>query len=184
MVHTLQSPIAATATAILALGVLAGCAPATVDLSEYGEYTLGETKSIVQLMRNDVAGSIPPSVVVSNGDSADLSVACFPTSNDPDGLVRSWQSTERVDILETAAGGVWGVFDRLVTSYQNKGWKVEDVELPDASQAVELTSGSIAATIQLSIPTDESPVIQLVATGPCTATAGADSDEVTRLEGR
>ena len=184
MVSKLRLPIAATAMAILAVNVLAGCGPATVDLSEYGDYTLGETKSIVQLMRNDVAGSIPPSVVVSNGDSTDLSVACFPTSNDPDGLVRAWQSTVDIDILETAAGGVWGVFDRLVTSYQNKGWKVENLELPDASQAVKLTSGSIVAEIQLSIPEDESPVIELVATGPCSATAGADSDEVKLLEGR
>ena len=184
MVSNLRSPIAATTIAILTASLVAACGPATVDVSEYGDYTLGETKSIVQLMRNDVAGSIPPSVVVSNGESTDLSVACFPTSNDPDGLVRAWQSTVDIDILETAAGGVWGVFDRVVTSYQNKGWKVENVDLPDASQAVKLTSGSIIAEIQLSIPEDESPVIELVATGPCAATAGADSDEVKLLEGR
>lgn len=184
MVNQLRSRVAATTTAIIAASVLAACAPSTVDVSEYGDVTLGETKSIVQLMRNDVAGSIPSSVVVGTGDSTDTSVACFPTSNDPDGLVRAWESSVRVDVLETAAGGVWGVFDRIVTSYQNKGWKVENLELPDTSQAVRLTSGSIIASIQLSIPEDESPVIDLVTTGPCAATAGAESDEVKRLEGR
>ena len=184
MVSKFRSPIAATTIAILAVSLLGACAPTAIDVSEYGDVTLGETKSIVQLMRNDVAGSIPSSVVVGTGDSTDLSVACFPTSNDPDGLVRAWESSVHIDILETAAGGVWGVFDRVVTSYQNKGWKVENVELPDASQAVRLTSGSIIASIQLSIPEDESPVIELVTTGPCAATGGADSEEVKHLEGR
>jgi hypothetical protein len=184
MVNEVRSRIEATAVAALAMGMLAACAPAEVDVAKYGEFTLSETKSIVQLMRNDVAGGIPPSVVVGTRNSADLSVACFPVSNDPDGLVRAWQSTVHVDVLETAAGGVWGVFNRIVTSYQNKGWKVENLDLPDSSQAVALTSGSIVAEIQLSIPKDESPVIELVSTGPCAATAGAESDEVKRLEGR
>ena len=184
MVNEVRSPIAALTIAVLALSALVACAPAGIDVSKYGDVTLGETKVIVQLMRNDVAGSIPPSVVIGSSDAEDLSVACFPDSNDPDGLVRAWQSTVQIDILETAAGGVWGVFDRLVASYQNKGWKVEKVDLPDASQAVHLTSGSIVAKIQLSIPEDKSPVIELVATGPCAATAGAESQEVKLLEER
>lgn len=184
MVNKVRARMAAATLAVLAASTIAGCGSSGIDVAQYGDFTLLETKGIVQVMRNDVAGSIPALVVVGTRDSTDLSIACFPDSNDPDGLVRAWQSTVQIDIVETAAGGVWGVFDRLVTSYQNKGWKVENVDVADTSQAVRLTSGSIAAEIQLSIPEDKSPVIGLVATGPCTATAGADSDEVKLLEGR
>lgn len=172
------------ATVALTLVVLSGCtAPPPEPTGDYADYTLAETKSPVQLLRNHVADTVPRSLVEAASASLDLSVACFPQANDPDGTIRSWTSTVDLSIAGGTVGGIDVVFDNLVADLSDEGWSAEDAELAGADRAVLLTRDASIAEIEISKPEGES-VLQIKSTGPCVKTDGAESDEVRELEAR
>ena len=141
--------------------------------------TLAESKSPVQLLRNEVASRIPPDVVqqVVNEDFSEASGA--------DESVRSWHSAVRLELEAADTGAVEALIDELSTSFEGDGWiATPGNERLEQKQAV-YTRGGTAAEIHISA--DERAgvghAVVVSVFGPCVQTDGADSDEVTSLEG-
>jgi len=182
------------ALAFVVVAMLAGCSS---DSGEAAELNLGQTKSPVQLLRNDAAGRIPPAVIAVVEDAQDVSVACLDEAADPLGLRRSWHSTAIVTIEEGAKWRIETVVDDLINSYVDQGWVARPLGGSATVKNTLLTSGASFAEIRVaskipdadivSTSTEEvieSALIEVQVHGPCVETGGAESEEVTRLEGR
>ncbi len=181
--HGLRGPVTATAIALASVFALSACAQGGAQASDGSGLSLRETKSIVQLLRNEVANRIPSEVVDSVGGTADVSITCGIEANDPKGYTRYWSS--RIDVALTTGSSSLDVFDDLSASFKDQGWEVEDYTLGDAPRAQQLTGGSSVASLSLSLfdSTATAPaLIRIEAHGPCVKTAGATSDEVKNLE--
>ena len=176
------------------VALLAGCG---ADTGEGAELSLGQTKSPVQLLRNDAAGRIPPAVIEIVEDAQDLSVACLDEADDPMGLRRSWHSTAIVTIEDGATWRIEAVVTDLVGSYVDQGWVARPLGGSPTVKNTLLTSDASFAEIRVaskvpdvdavSTSTDEvveAAVIEVQVHGPCVTTAGAESEEVASLEGR
>lgn len=176
------------------VALLAGCA---ADTGEAAELSLGQTKSPVQLLRNDAAGRIPPAVIEAVEEAQDLSVACLDEADDPMGLRRSWHSTAIVTIEDGAKWRIETVVTDLVDSYVDQGWVARPLGGSSTVKNTLLTSDASFAEIRVaskvpdadvvSTSTEEiieAALIEVQVHGPCVATAGAESEEVTSLEGR
>ncbi len=171
---------ATAAAAIAVVTLLSACASPASDQSNL---TLRETKSVVQLLRNEVASRLPSDVVADAGGTTDISITCGIAANDPKGYTRYWSS--RIDVSLTEGSSPLEVFDDLSASFKSQGWKIENYKLGDAPRAQQLTGGSSIASLSLSLfdGTDTAaPLIRIEAHGPCVKTAGAKSDEVKDLE--
>ena len=84
--------------------------------------TLAQTKSPVQLLRNEAAGRVDEFVVETVNETQDLSSACKTEEADPLGLSRSWTSSVDVSLK---AGSAWRldiVATDLVASFEAQGW--------------------------------------------------------------
>jgi hypothetical protein len=179
--------IAAAAIVSLSVIGLTACAGTTGSGSGGGDsLTLAETKSPVQLLRNEAASRIDEFIVETVNETEDLSTACKTAEADPLGLSRSWTSSVEVSLKEGSAWRASIVADELIASFEAQGW-IASRGLPSEVTYTSLKSETSAATIGLTVTTEDLAVarpakLQITTKGPCVATEGAESDEVTKLE--
>ena len=184
--HTRKA--AALTVVALSLAALTACASqsgGTADTAT-ATLTLAQTKSPVQLLRNEAANRIDEFIVETINETEDLSAPCKTAEADPLGLERSWTSSVEVSLK---AGSAWRaaiVADELVASFEEQGW-VASRGAPSAVTYTGLKSENSAATIGLTVTTEDlaagTPAkLQITTKGPCVTTGGAESDEVKRLE--
>lgn len=153
--------------------VLAGCS------SEPDALTLVETKSPVQLLRNEAWYRLPEVMIKEDSDTTDTSEAC----ND-DGAMRLWRSSTVALVTNSQAPRVVTAGDNLAASFVEQGWEAERRE-EGAAVLTVLTRTTSVAVIEIEAveKTDAHRAsIRITASGPCVLTAGADSDEVRKLE--
>jgi uncharacterized OsmC-like protein len=152
---------------------LTGCSSAALSAGTTGS-TLADTKAVVQLLRNETANRIPREVIGSVISQSDISEPC--DAGDP---MRLWRSGVRVVLTEERTKDATQTFRNVVESFRANGWK----EVRETDQKSILTSTSSMGIVEISARADTSPSsIGIVVTGPCVATAGAGSAEITKLE--
>jgi hypothetical protein len=154
-----------------------GCA----DSSASDTATLAETKSPVQLLRNEAASRIPEAQIIEILNTQDESTSCRTPESDPDGLQRSWRSIIRFQLVYQA--DVDAIVDDLVASFVDQGW---DEGIYGTAAIVELTRAGSETNIHISSKksNDDEQVgaeMQLAVAGPCVMTDGKTSDEVIKL---
>ena len=167
------------ALAVLAALALSGC----VESAPAGSQTLGQTKSPVQLIRNEVANRVPTDLVADILNTQDDSTNCRTPETDPEGLLRSWRSIIRFQLVYGENVDVMTVVDDLAESFVDQGW---DRGIYGTASIIELTRSGSETNIHISTKkaNDETQVgaeIQLAVAGPCVMTAGKDSSEVLGL---
>ena len=184
--HRIQAGLAAVAVVVLGL---TGCSPATSS-----GLSLADTKSPVQLLRNEAASRIPPAAIESVGETEDLSVRCKTESEDPEGLRRSWHSNVEVTIDRASTWRVDAIVDQVGQSFADQGWDVEPLAAHPRTHALELTREGATSEIRVSAhrpDPDSEPLasdltdpvtISLELHGPCVDTDGENSDAVRKLE--
>lgn len=167
----MKPPVRAIA---VALAVLLSCG-ACVAASDDHALTLAQTKSQVQLLRNESVVRLPSSNVASV-TSTDTSEACEGNAS-----IRRWLSSAIIDLAAEARSDPDLAMTTLAESFENDGWVVSpgNERLSDKQQV--LTSGTSAAEIRL-IASVDGATITVESAGPCVQTDGADSDEVQQLE--
>lgn len=173
---------AASAFALL----LTGCSSAPETNGKYPDLSLAETKSPTQLLRNEAASRIPEDVIDEIVHSQDISSNCITPENDPDGLIRSWDSSVRISITAAHGAETQSIVDDLAQSFVDQGW---DKGTFGVASIIDLTSEKSPVSIHVSVTkadaeTGEGGAIQLTASGPCVETDGGESDEVKNLEKR
>ena len=159
--------------ALLVTLALAGCSSAPHAL------TLVETKSPVQLLRNEAWYRLPDVMIKEDSETSDSSQAC-----DDEGALRSWQSSTVALVTNSQAPRVVIAGDDLAASFVAQGWAAERSE-DGAAVLTVLTRATSVAVIEIEAveKTDgHRASIRITASGPCVMTAGADSDEVRNLE--
>ena len=171
---TLRAPIAIA----IILPLLAGC---TAAAATGNELSLVETKSPVQLLRNEAAGRLDSSVVSDVRKTGDQSFPCYNEEENPGGLVRQWKSSADLVLLE--GSDRVGAAQALVTSFVDQGWTAKEVSSDTSFGLTLLTNAKSVASIEVSSADETaSAMIRITATGPCVTTGGPESDEVTGLE--
>ena len=170
--------LAACAVGIVLL--LAGCA-GTAEQTDSGELRLVDTKSPVQLLRNDATDRVPSEDVASIRKEVDHSEPCFDEKKNPGGLVRQWSSS--VELVLADGTDRVAIMDKLVTSFTDQGWTSEELTNTADLWDVQLASDASVATIEVSSSElSIVSIIRVISTGPCVTTDGPDSDEVKSLE--
>ena len=188
MVRGDRTTTTAVALIVLTLATAAGCAT-----TAHSGPTLADTKSPVQLLRNEAASRIPPAVIDTVSETEDFSIRCKSESEDPVGLRRSWHSNTQVTVETGAIWRVDQIVDEIGQSFADQGWIMTPVTVDDHTHAVELTRDGSASEIRVSShrPNPEAPLasdvgepvtIDVDLHGPCVDTAGPDSDAVRKLE--
>ena len=168
----------AVAIAGLSAALLTGCGSGSGDGDSL---TLAATKSPAQLLRNEAANRVPAEHVESIIKSQDESTSCRTVETDPEGLLRSWRSAVRIQLVNDASVDPDAVLETLVTSFVDDGW---DRGSYGVETIIELTRDGSETNIHVSVSQPDESVgaeIQLVVAGPCVMTDGRDSDEVTSL---
>jgi hypothetical protein len=167
----MRSPYFAVLAAAL---LLAGCSSAPHAL------TLVDTKSPVQLLRNEAWYRLPDVMIKSDSETTDASEAC-----DGDGARRLWRSSTVALVTNSQAPRVVHAGDELAASFVEQGW--ESVRSEEGRSVVtELSRSTSVATIEIEAVEKSQAAgasIRISVSGPCVVTAGADSDEVRDLEG-
>jgi hypothetical protein len=171
------------AVALLTIVGLSACS--TAD-SGAGTLTLAQTKSPVQLLRNEAANRIGNIVVGTVDSTSDVSKACKTAEADPKGLSRSWTSSISVSLATGTAWRLEEVAQSLITSFTDQGWTAERGIQSDVSYTglkSDTSSATIGVTSKIGDDAAGVPAELLITTnGPCVATDGAESDEVKKLE--
>jgi type IV pilus biogenesis protein CpaD/CtpE len=177
--------IAGLAVVAFTIVGLSACssAPAKTDGATL---TLAQTKSPVQLLRNEAASRLGNIVVGTVNGTKDVSKSCESKVKDPLGLSRAWTSSVNISL---AAGSAWRIEEistSLVDSFADQGWKPDRVTVSGSSYTA-LTSETSSTTIRVtSTPGDDAvglPADLIITTeGPCVDTDGEESDEVKGLE--
>jgi len=165
--------------AVLTALVLTGCS----DTSSSEGPTLAETKSPVQLLRNEAASRVQESQVEQILNTQDESTNCRTPETDPDGLLRSWRSTSRLQLVYSTSVEVSAVVDNLAESFVKQGW---DRGIYGTASIIELTRAGSETNIHISFKRadDEAQTgaeVQIAVAGPCVMTKGKTSDEVVKL---
>ena len=171
---------AATLAALFVTGLLlAGCAAPAASGP-----TLTSTKPSAQLMRNEIAGRVPPAAVDKLGETKDSSVTCGDK-----GMRRAWRSSIMIFVEPDSAWRLGTIVGDIVSSLQNDGW-VPSVKEPSSTiTQTTLKNTKTSAVVNL-IATEavdgdgNGATFSIAADGPCVQTEGPDSDEVKKLEGR
>ena len=186
------------ATAALALTMLSACStPQTSSVpGDYPDVSLAETKSPAQLLRNEAANRLPAAAIDQIIESQDASVACLSEKDDPQGLIRSWHSTADVLIVDDGVTSAQDLVNDLAASFEEQGWTSRNLGGNASVTSKLLDSETSLADIQISgfnindtmastglEQKVEQTTVQIQVHGPCVRTAGAESDEVTVLEG-
>jgi hypothetical protein len=169
-------------TGIIAVALLAGALSGCAGSSD-GTPTLVETKSPVQLLRNEAASRLPTDLVEGVVAEQDGSTACRTVETDPEGLLRSWRSVVRFELRKDEAIDPQAVIDDLASSFVADGWHQGTFGV---ASIIELTRAGSETQIHISMSepdadADAGGEVQLTVSGPCVMTAGAESDEVTQL---
>lgn len=164
--------------AVAAVLAVSACtaAPATNPSTATGELTLVETKSPVQLLRNEALGRVDAQFVADVRNTTDASAACS-NADDPEGLIRQWQSG--ADIVLAGDAHPDYVTERLVQSFTGDGWD-DEVDAESSPAITRLSSTHSVASIEIS-SVEGAGVIHISVSGPCVTTAGPSSEEVTSL---
>ena len=201
MVRVDRTPLGAL-SALLVISTLAltGCgqdAQSAAVSGDFPDMTLTETKAPVQLLRNEAAGRIPPAVIHTIEETQDVSVACLSETEDPDGLIRSWNSTAIVTMEKGSAWRVESVVDKLIATFTDQNWTARSLGQTADFRSSLLTSKTTLAEIQIigqrpdedqsatsTAEVVEDVTIEVQVHGPCVRTEGADSEEILKLEGR
>ena len=160
----------------LVLALLSACSTPAIE-----PLTLAQSKSPVQLLRNEAWYRLPEVMVKGDSETTDESVAC---DDDPQELMRSWHSSTIALVNNSFAPRVVGVGDELAQTFVEQGWEAERTETETSVLTVLTRPVSIAVIeIEAVLKTSEHrATVRISATGPCVATAGKDSDEVRSLE--
>lgn len=165
---------------------LVGCASSAESSVELGagvssELSLVETKSPVQLLRNDVASRVPKIAIKGVAELADSSIACG-GPEDVEGLARSWRSTATFLVSNSRVATIDGVIASIAAEFTERDWSAEV-----NGGATVLSSDTSPATISIEAVhrgEGKQPAIRIATSGPCVETDGENSDEVKELEGR
>ena len=160
----------------LVLLVLTGCSTPEIE-----PLTLVQSKSPVQLLRNEAWYRLPEVMVKGDSETTDESVPC---DSDPQELMRSWHSSTVALVNNSFAPRVVGVGDQLAQTFVDQGWEADRTET-DVSVVTVLTRPVSIAVIEIEAilkTSEHRATVRISATGPCVATAGKDSDEVKSLE--
>lgn len=156
--------------------------------------SLADTKSPVQLLRNEAASRIPTAAIESVTETQDKSIRCKTESEDPVGLRRSWHSDVEVTIERGSVWRVDTIVDEVGQSFVDQGWVMTPIKARDRTHAIELTREGSTSEIRVSshrpdpaaepLPSDATdPItISLELHGPCVDTEGPESDAVRKLE--
>jgi len=175
---------AVVAVSVLSVSLLAGCAAET----QANVLTLAQTKSPVQLLRNETASRVPTTMIDEVAESVDVSVACKTVEADPTGIMRKWKSSVLMTIKSGSAWRTLDVADDIVQTYVDEGWTSSRGF--DSAVTVSVLESERQATdieIQAREPEkggDKGATLRVTTTGPCVATEGADSKEIRKLEKR
>lgn len=164
--------------ALLAVLALSGCAATPTEVT-----SLAQTKSPVQLLRNEAANRIPQEAVASTLNTQDESTNCRTPETDPEGLLRSWRSIIRFELVYGDAVDADAIVDDLAESFVDQGW---DRGIYGTASIIELTRPGSETNIHISVKkandeNEEGAEIQLTVAGPCVMTEGKDSGEVKSL---
>ena len=155
--------------------VLTGCAaqPAADGL------TLLQTKSPVQLMRNEAADRLDPAVFDVVRKSTDTSFPCVTEDGNDGGIVRQWKSSTDLALVEGADENA--AAEAIVESFVTQGWAAEKLEEAGVD-LTELSKAESIAVIRVAAADEStSALVRITALGPCVVTGGPDSDEVVNL---
>lgn len=168
---------------VVALALLLSACSASPDSGTSGtsELTLVQSKSPVQLLRNDATNRVDKEIVSDIRKTIDTSTPCYNEEDNPGGLIRQWESSAELVLVGGADRD--GATATLVKSFVDQGWESEEVSEDASFGLTLLTNSNSVASIEIS-SADFSAVaiIRITATGPCVVTDGPDSDEVTSLE--
>jgi hypothetical protein len=170
--------------ALLCAVSLSAC---STDGADNGSVGLAQTKSPVQLMRNEAASRIPTGAVEMTDQVEDLSVACKSADADPEGRERSWRSSVLVTIEDGSAWRVATIGDDVAASFVEEGWSLSKGPTTPTTNIILENPGSAASvTLAVTEGADDKSgaTIRVIATGPCVDTDGAESPEVKQLENR
>jgi len=174
-------PVGAGLVLVFVLSACATTQSGSLGAEKLADATLVETKSSVQVMRNEAASRVPDIVVNDVAETSDASAACRSTDIDPDGFARHWQSSATIDLTNSQAARVETIATDLAASFVDQGWAIEEADtaklLTQKTSLVQMSIDSIAKTAT------EHAHIAITITGPCVLTAGPDSEEVLKLEG-
>jgi len=201
MVRVDRAPLGALSTILVVAALaLTGCGQEAQSAAVSGDFpdmTLTETKAPVQLLRNEAAGRIPPAVIETIEETQDVSVACLPEGDDPDGLIRAWHSTAIITMDKSSAWRVESVVDKLIATFTDQKWSARSLGQTADFRSSLLTSKTTLAEIQIigqrpdkdqsstsTAEVVEQVTIEVQVHGPCVRTEGGDSKEVLKLEGR
>lgn len=161
--------------------VLSACAPTTAEGTD--GRTLAETKSPVQLLRNDAASRVDEAAITESRGEVDGSIACLDEVDNPDGLVRQWISG--IELVLTEEADLTAVSGALVDSFVTGGWEEQNLSSGESFALTILSTKSSVAQVQIEASAEsDGGLIRVTSTGPCVTTDGPDSDEVRDLEGR
>ena len=180
--------MAAAAAAALVLLTLAGCAGQSVSPAAGGSgITLAQSKSPVQLLRNEAASRLPSIIAKDVAETGDTSVACLPADADPDGRSRAWHSSLTLLVTNSRAASIHAASDDLVASFVEQGWVAADGEGDAAASTPSTVLTNTASPVTIAVQElpksdDQKAAIRITTVGPCVATAGEGSDEVLALE--
>jgi hypothetical protein len=167
------------ALAAMSVVVLSACS-ATSAVGNDG-YTLAQTKSPVQLLRNDAASRVDETVIASARGEIDGSAACLDEFDNPDGIVRQWISG--IELVLTEEADLTAVSDALVATFVVDGWEQQDLSSGKSFALTILSTESSVAQVQIEASAEsDGGLIRVTSTGPCVTTDGPDSDEVHNLE--
>lgn len=191
--NTFTRMTAAMVLAALVATGLGACAEATPQISgDYPDVSLAATKSSAQLLRNEVANRLPADTIDEIVSTEDASIPCLSAEDDPDGLVRAWNSTVSVTILKDGSIDVSAVVTDLAASFEEQGWALESLgddtsvvtkllEKEGSPTDIEITGFAPSSDTE-SDDSGEQGTVLIRVHGPCVRTAGTESDEVTALE--
>lgn len=160
---------------MLVLLVLTGCAESSQSLR------LVDTKSVVQLLRNEAWYRLPDVVIKGDAETVDTSRGCV---GDLEGRLRSWESSTVALVNNSFAPRAIGVADTLAATFVNQGWTSTRSESEGAVTTVLDRVDMLAViTIEAVAKTPEHrATVRITVTGPCVITEGPDSPEVAMLE--
>jgi len=163
--------------ASVALGLVVTMSACTT--SEPTGLTLAQSKSPVQLLRNETASRIPSGLVAEVSNASDGSVNCRTPETDPEGLSRQWKSSARITLTPEADLAL--VMSKLFISFREDGWEQGTY---GSDTIIEFTKPDSVANIHITTSEKEGQAteIQVQVAGPCVMTAGETSDEVVKLE--
>ena len=189
------SPLVGVLALVLSVATLAACGeaptPVSVPSGEYPDLTLAESKSPVQLLRNEAVSRIPEEVVLNAPSNIDGSQACLSASEDPEGVIRRWTSSVDVNLNLSEAPNTQVIVDGVLATFTDDGWMSQSVTGSKATNQAHLLTNETAGTTSLSLAQlrieaivaidGKSSFIRVQVIGPCVVTDGARSAEVTEL---